>query len=148
MTSDARQAVGESLQGMLADLYATFVMAQNLHWNLIGKEFFELHLLLEKQYEGLHEVIDEVAERIRALGMYVDASFAQFQKQMTIKECKQVMTVEDGLGHLLHALETTIKRARATCNLAEDKHDHGSVDLLGRLLGLLEKFAWMIRSSK
>jgi starvation-inducible DNA-binding protein len=83
LAADARQAIGEALHEVLSDLYATFAMTQNLHWNLTGKEFYGHHIMLEKQYNALHEIIDEVAERIRALGLYVDASLASFQKQST-----------------------------------------------------------------
>ncbi len=147
MSAESRQTVGEGLHSLLADLYGTYVMTQNLHWNLSGKEFFELHIMLEKQYEGLAEIIDEVAERIRALGLYVDGSLAGFLKLCSIKECKQVPTFPEGLQHLLHALETTIKRTRTLGNVADEKSDHATVDLIGRLLGQLEKSAWMVRSS-
>lgn len=147
MPSDERQDIGEALHGLLADLYATYVMTQNLHWNLTAKEFYALHIMLEKQYEGLAETIDEVAERIRALGLYVDASLGAFQKHITIKECKQVMNVHDGLQHLLQALEKAIKRARDVGSSADEKRDHATVDLIGRLMNLLEKSAWMVRST-
>ncbi len=147
MPSDARQGIGEALHGLLANLYGTYVMTQNLHWNLTNKEFYSLHIMLEKQYEALAEVIDEVAERIRALTLYVDASLSGFQKHCTIKECKQVMTVHDGLQHLLHALEADTKQSRIIGTMADEIHDHATVDLIGRLMNVLEKSAWMVRSS-
>ncbi len=148
MTAESRQAVGEALHTLLADLYAVFVMTENLHWNLTGKEFFALHIMFEKQYQALHEAIDEVAERIRALGLYVDASLGAFQKRTSIKEIKQVMNAPDGLQHLLQALEMTIKKARTVGTLADEKSDHATVDLIGKMLdGMLEKSAWMVRSS-
>ncbi|MBS3905310.1 MAG: DNA starvation/stationary phase protection protein [Simkania sp.] len=147
MAAESRQTIGEGLNGLLADLYATYVMTQNLHWNLTGKEFFSLHVMLEKQYEGLAEIVDEVAERVRALGLYVNGSLDCFQKHCTIKECKQVLTASDGLQHLLQALGVVVKRARTLGNMADEKSDHATVDLIGRLLNHLEKSAWMVRSS-
>jgi starvation-inducible DNA-binding protein len=147
MSSDERQEIGESLHSLLTDLYATYVMTQNLHWNLTAKEFYGLHIMLDKQYKELAEAIDEVAERIRALGLYVDASIGAFQKHVTIKECRHVMNVHDGLNQLLQALEMVVKRARDVGSAADEKRDHATVDLIGRLMNLLEKSAWMVRST-
>ena len=147
MSSEERQDIGESLHSLLIDLYATYVMTQNLHWNLTAKEFYGLHIMLDKQYKELAEVLDEIAERIRALGLYVDASISAFQKHITIKECKQVMNVHDGLHHLLQALEMVIKQARGVGSSADEKGDHATVDLIGRLMNQLEKSAWMVRST-
>lgn len=146
MTAESRQAVGEKLTHLLADTYALYVQTQSCHWNLIGKEFFELHILLEKQYQELAEIVDEIAERIRALGMYVDASLAGFQKICSIKEIRQVMACQEALEHLHGNQEAVMRLARTTGTLADSHKDHATVDLIGRFLGQIEKFAWMIRS--
>lgn len=146
MSLEARQLIGDKLAHLLADVYVVYVQTQNCHWNLIGKEFYEIHILLDKQYHELVEPIDEIAERIRALGMYVDASLGAFQSLSKLGEMRQVMPATDALEHLLKNQEAVIRHVRTTCTLADDHHDHATVDMLGRFLGLMEKFSWMIRS--
>ncbi|MGE5196801.1 MAG: Dps family protein, partial [Anaerolineae bacterium] len=86
MTRENRQIVADALSRYLADTYAIYLKTQNFHWNLSGKEFYSLHILFEKQYEELAEAIDEIAEKIRALGFYVDATFSSFKQLSSISE--------------------------------------------------------------
>ena len=65
--------VVKALEQILADSYALYFKTQNYHWNVEGTEFRSLHLLFEGQYEDLAESLDELAERIRTLGVTVPA---------------------------------------------------------------------------
>jgi starvation-inducible DNA-binding protein len=147
ISTESRQSIADRLHKVLADLYALFVMTQNFHWNLTGKEFYTHHILLEKQYETLYLFIDEIAERIRALGFYVHASLASFQQKTSLIECSELMVATDSLHHLLAAQEQMVKRGRNVGSEAEEHGDHATVDLIARLLGQVEKFSWMIRAS-
>ncbi len=146
MQVQERETIAETLAKLLADLYTTYLKTQNFHWNLTGKEFYSLHIMSEKQYEELADVIDEVAERIRALGFYVDGSLSGFQQLTSIKELRKTLPLQEMLEDLLHSQETAIQHARHVGNLADKHHDHATVDFIGRLLNTLEKFAWMVRS--
>ena len=70
----------ENLEITLATSYALALKTQNYHWNVVGANFKPLHELFGAQYEELSDAIDEVAERIRALGSKVDGSFENFSK--------------------------------------------------------------------
>lgn len=69
LSDQTRQAISEGLTRYLADAYTLYLKTQNFHWNVTGPEFYSLHLLFEKQYEEMAEEIDEIAERIRTLGL-------------------------------------------------------------------------------
>lgn len=146
MSPESRQLIGDKLAHLLAEAYSLYVQTQNCHWNLIGREFYEVHILLDKQYHDLIEPIDEIAERIRALGMYVDASLAGFQNLSTLREIRKVIPASEALEHLLGSQEGLIRHARAACSLADEHADHATVDLLGRFMGQIEKYAWMVRA--
>lgn len=143
-----RQEICEGLSRYLADVYATYLKTQNFHWNLTGKEFYSLHLLFEKHYEELAGECDEVAERMRALGFYVEASFSAFKEMTTIKDEGQVLTIPEMLTHLIGAHETVCRHGRNILRLAESQQDAGTVDMLGRRVGAHEKMIWMLRSSQ
>lgn len=141
-----RKKISDELGIYLAELYAVYLKTQNFHWNVTGPEFFSLHLLLDKQYKEMAEEIDEIAERIRGLGFFVEASFSSFQKLMTIKEAGKKTKTKEMLRSLIKSHETLLDVARNLSSLADDEHDYGTVDLLGRRMGSHEFMAWMLKS--
>lgn len=146
LTDQSRVRVAEGLATLLADTYALYLKTQNFHWNVTGPEFFSLHVLFEKQYTELAENIDEVAERIRALGLYVDGSFSAFKDRTAISEEHKVRMAKEMILELVKAHEIVIRAARNLSQIAESENDAATVDLLGRKLNIHEKQAWMLRS--
>jgi starvation-inducible DNA-binding protein len=136
----------KALAQLLADTYATYVKTHNYHWNVTGPRFFSLHKAFEEQYEELAGAVDEIAERVRALGGFVEASFGAFKKLSTIEDETKVLSEDEMLKQLLQDHESICQIARATGDLADKFSDHATVDLIGRRLGIHEKFAWMLRS--
>ena len=86
LSDEQREDIAEGLIVLLANSYALYIKTHNFHWNVEGPLFSELHHVFEKQYLELALAIDEIAERVRALGIYVPASFSQFAKITTIEE--------------------------------------------------------------
>jgi hypothetical protein len=62
--------VTKDLNQVLADSYALMALTHLAHWNVEGPGFFSLHTAFQTQYEELFTAIDEIAERVRALGDY------------------------------------------------------------------------------
>ena len=141
-----RLALSEGLSRILADTYALYLKTQNFHWNVRAENFFSLHLLFEKQYQELAEAVDEISERIRALGFYVDASFSAFKKITAVKEEGKVLSGKEMLHALVEGHEVWIKNARKFAAIADKDSDFATVDMLGRRLGAHEKMAWFLRS--
>lgn len=88
-----------SLEKVLANSYALYLKTQNYHWNVVGANFKSLHELFNEQYNDLAAAIDEIAERIRALGVKVDGTFENFSKLSKIKSgdknAKNEMMIRD-----------------------------------------------------
>lgn len=141
-----RSAIGGALSKWLADLYTLYVKTQNFHWNVTGPEFYSLHLLFEKQYEELAEEIDEVAERVRSLGYFVDASLGSFKEITSIPEDDRVHAKTEMVNQLILGHEIVIREGRKLSVLADKHDDAGTVDMVGRRVGGHEKMAWMLRS--
>ena len=70
----------EKLNILLAHAQLFYMNTKGLHWNIKGEKFFELHVKFEELYTDLNLKVDEIAERIRALGSKVDGSFENFSK--------------------------------------------------------------------
>lgn len=147
MNEEQRAAVSGALSKVLADTYLLYLKTQNFHWNCTGIEFYSFHILFEKQYTEMAEAIDEIAERIRALGFFVEGTTDAFKRVSSIKEEHRVIMGHEMVEQLLQGHETLIRELRHLAALAEKQHDPATVDLMGRRLNAHEKFAWMLRSS-
>jgi starvation-inducible DNA-binding protein len=146
MAEQSRLAISEGLSRVLAETYALYLKTQNFHWNVRGPEFYSLHLLFEKQYQEMAESVDEIAERIRALGFFVDATFSGFADLSSIKEEEKVLIANEMLASLIQGHEALIRHGRKVAEVADRDGDFATVDMLGRYLGAHEKMAWMLRS--
>ena len=83
---EQRREVADAMSNVLADAYRLYINTQGLHWNAEGPLFFSLHKLTESQYQELAESIDDVAERIRALGLPAPQSIREFIDRSTIQD--------------------------------------------------------------
>lgn len=147
LSLQSRQTISSGLATLLANTYTIYLTTQNFHWNAAGREFFNYHILFEKQYEELAQAVDEIAERVRALGHYVDGTFAGFQNLATVNQVDKVLNIKEMLHHLIEAHEHLICHARTLAGIADREGDFATVDMIGRRLGSHEKMVWFLRSS-
>jgi starvation-inducible DNA-binding protein len=141
-----RQALAEGLSHLLADTYAIYLKTQSFHWNVTGPMFQALHVMFENQYRELADAVDEVAERIRALGHPAPGSFSQFAELTTIQEEAGVPAAEEMIRQLVLAHEAAVRTARTVFASAESNDDQVTIDLLTERMQVHEKTAWMLRS--
>ena len=139
--------VSEAMTQVLADSYALYLKTQNYHWNVEGPYFKSLHELFELQYTDLAAAIDEIAERIRALGAKAPGSFSAFSKLTSIKEGSDnldafamVRDLHDDQLKLSTALGKAIKAA-------QEVSDEVTIGMLTERQTVHQKNAWMLRSS-
>ncbi len=71
---------------LLANLNVMYVKLHNYHYNVVGADFMQTHVALEKEYDVMHEWIDEVAEQIKKDGGYPLASMKDYLEVATIEE--------------------------------------------------------------
>jgi starvation-inducible DNA-binding protein len=113
----------------------------------VGPQFNDLHKFFEAQYEALDEVIDEVAERVRALGGRAVGTLAEFLKLARLKDPGPQLDARDMLRDLLVDHETLIRTLRQDLDVVMARHgDAGTSDFLTGLIERHEKMAWMLRS--
>lgn len=141
-----RQQIAEGLNALLADSYTLYLKTHNFHWNVVGPMFQTLHILFEQQYGELALAVDEIAERVRALGHPAAGSYAQFLKLTKVKEETTVPSATDMIKQLVEGQEIVVRTARGLIESCEAAHDAPTVDLLTRRMEVHEKNAWMLRS--
>lgn len=140
-----RAAIAQGLSRLLADTYTLYLTTHNFHWNVTGPMFQTLHAMFELQYQDLWQTVDEIAERIRALGVIVP-SYSKLGTFSTIKEEEGDRSAEDMIRSLIEGHSAVIRTARSVFPKAEEAGDQSSMDLLTQRMRAHEKTAWMLRS--
>jgi starvation-inducible DNA-binding protein len=142
-----RASIGRILDVLLADEFVLYVKTRRFHWNVVGSDFGELHKFFEQQYEALDEVVDEVAERARALDTTSAGSLQEFLELARLKEQAGKNPDAAGmLGALLNDHESLIRNLRKDVEAVDGLGDAGTNDFLTGLMENHEKMAWMLRS--
>lgn len=143
-----RRAVVGILHRLLADEYVLYTETRGCHWNVTGPTFHDLHKFFEAQYEELNTIVDDVAERIRALGGWSTATLAEFAKASRITErLLPAPRSEQMLRNLLADHEQVIRQLRQDAEACVEHEDMGTNDFLIGLMEQHEKMAWMLRAS-
>ncbi|MYM26867.1 starvation-inducible DNA-binding protein [Duganella sacchari] len=146
LSEKSRATIADGLSGLLADSYTLYLMTHNFHWNVKGPMFNSLHQMFMTQYTEQWAALDQIAERIRALGYPAPGTYAQFAKLATIKEVEGVPAALDMVRHLVAAQEATARTARKLLPVVGKADDQPTADLLTQRLDVHEKTAWMLRS--
>jgi starvation-inducible DNA-binding protein len=141
-----RQDIAEGLKRLLADSYTLYLQTHNFHWNVTGPRFRELHLMFEEHYTELAVAVDEIAERIRALGIVAPGTYKTFAELSTIKEVEGVPKAAEMVVTLTHGHEQVVKTCRDVLKLAQEADDESSVALVSDRMRVHEKTAWMLRA--
>lgn len=143
---EERKNVAEGLSRLLADSYTLYLKTHNFHWNVTGPMFQSLHAMFEVHYTELATAVDEIAERIRALGKPAPGSYAAFARLSSIQESEDVPQAEEMVRQLVEAHEAVAKTARGVLPIADAGNDEVTMGLLADRLAVHEKTAWMLRS--
>ena len=144
-TTTDSTAVKDGLKQVLADSYALLGITHVCHWNVEGPTFFALHDAFEQQYTELFSAIDEIAERIRALGDYVPGALSNWSEVAGIEEISGKASAEDMVKCLLAANQKLVKDLAATRDAASEG-DPETEDMMIARIQVHEKTIWMLNS--
>ena len=140
------EAVALGLKKLLADTYTLYLKTHNFHWNVVGPQFRELHLMFEEQYTELATAVDDIAERIRALGSPAPGTYSELNQLTVIEETPGVPSSKSMIQTLTQDNEAVVRTARKALEKAQQMGDESSASLIGDRMVIHEKTAWMLRS--
>lgn len=146
ISDNARGDLARTLSELLAGSYILYLKTHGFHWNVRGPNFSTLHLLFETQYTELAAAVDEIAERIRALGEIAPGSYTEFTRLAKVKESRSVPPAVDMIRQLVADYRTVAATAQEVFDLADELGDQATADLATRRMQVSEKNAWMLRS--
>lgn len=142
-----RVAIADGLKRLLADSYTLYLQTHNFHWNVTGPQFRELHLMFEEHYTELAVAVDDLAERIRTLGVAAPGTYKAFAQLSSIKEVDGVPSAQEMVTLLTKAHEAVVKTCRDVLKLAQNADDESTAALVGDRMRVHEKTAWMLRAT-
>jgi starvation-inducible DNA-binding protein len=137
------------LNKTLADESVLLQKTRKAHWHVRGPEFYALHRLWQEQYEGIAEIVDEVAERVRMLGHYPIGTLAEIARETTLQDDAAPFREASSAVEALHRDHEEVCR-----NLRDEigkltavgSEDVATVDALTGIIAQHEKMAWMLGS--
>ena len=140
------QNIANALRLVVADTYALIGQIHMCHWNVRGPSFFSLHTAFEEQYNELFSAVDEIAERIRAIGELAPGGLSKLAALSGIGEIAEDSTAQDMVRHLVKAHEKLLKDLKAARDCAGSINDSESEDLMIGRIQIHEKTVWMLKS--
>lgn len=145
-TRKSETPVVRALRQVVADSYALLGQTHLCHWNVRGHGFFSLHNAFEAQYTELFAAIDEIAERIRALGSYAPGGLGNLAKMAGTKEIREDAPADEMVAHLVAVNEGLVKNLAKARDLAAKAGDSETEDLMIGRIQVHEKTVWMLKS--
>jgi starvation-inducible DNA-binding protein len=147
ISRESLQKIANILNDDLADEYVLLTKTRNYHWNVEDPRFNDLHKFFDEHYELLSVAVDEIAERVRAVGGRTRATLKEFINSSQIREdVGSYPNADTMLGNLLSDHETIIKTLRKNINECQELNDEGTANFLTDKMEEHEKMAWMLRS--
>jgi len=147
LSQESRDRMAVVLSRFLANTYVLYTKTQVFHWNVDGLMFHSLHEMFEEQYKALAEQIDDIAERLRALGFKTPNGLQDLMGLATLQESSADLKSPEMIKALFGDHEHMCRQLREDVEVADEVDDVGTEDFLTTLLAAHEKTAWMLRSS-
>ena len=140
----ASAALSDNLQRVLTDLIALELVGKQIHWNIVGPNFRDVHLNLDEVVDIARAGSDEVAERMRAINAVPDGRPATVAADATVPSLpKDEITVSEGVAYVVSAIEAVVATLRGV-DEDVDSEDPTSSGIVEDLIGKLEQQAWFL----
>jgi len=146
MTNNAKAALIDSLNGLLADTFALYLKTKNFHWHVRGPQFHDLHLLFDTQATQIFGLADIVAERVRKQGGTTLTGPEAVAKKTKIKSQDDVkLDAMAMVKELADDNDTYIARIREVKAAAEKAGDNATEGMADDWTDQAEQRAWFLR---
>jgi len=143
-TADAAEDIANSLNVLLANYSIHFQRLRNYHWNVKGKDFFDLHLEFQTQYLQVLQNIDEIAERIRVFDRTPFSTMKEYLDTAELKETGSQLSADLMVRELLSDYHLLLQFMFAVVEVALQYSDAGTEEMIKRFINSTEKSHWML----
>ena len=138
--------LSEKLNVLLANFQLYYQNLRGLHWNIKGRNFFELHLKFEELYTDAQEKVDLIAERILTLEEIPLHTFSDYLSLSEIKIGKNITKGEEAVRLIVASLASILKIERSILDLSDTANDEGTNAMMSDFIAEQEKTVWMLKA--
>lgn len=145
--SDAMSIHGlnESLNALLADVFALYLKTKNFHWHVSGPHFRDYHLLLDNHADQIFGMTDEIAERVRKMGGTTIRSIGHIARLKRISDNDaDFLTPIDMLRELEGDEKAILLSMHALHVQCEDAGDVATTSLLENWIDQAQRRSWFL----
>ncbi len=143
---DTRTEITNELNTLLANYQLYYQNLRGFHWNIQGRDFFELHAKFEELYNDAAVKIDEVAERILTIDEMPLHSFADYLERAQITPVTGVHDGETAVKTVVDNLTAIVEQQKNIRKYAEDAEDGATADMMATFIEEQEKTLWMYKA--
>lgn len=138
--------MAEKLNGLLANFQIYYQNLRGLHWNIKGKNFFELHVKFEEFYTDSQVKIDEIAERVLTLQGKPLHTFEDYISLSTVPVGKDISNDVESVKLVVSSLSELLKIERIILEISDGRNDEGTNSMMSNFIAEQEKTIWMLSS--
>lgn len=142
-----RRDLAKMLTQIVGSSHVLYAKIRGVHWNVVGPAFYSLHKMTEEHYEDLNTAIDDMAERIRAIGFPAPTGLSEMMENSVISDQTNLLTTNEMVKELVEDHEKMTRLLRDGVTAAEDVDDVKTADMLTERIGVHEEAAWMLRAT-
>jgi len=136
----------DNLNGLLANFQMYYQSLRGLHWNIKGKNFFELHVKFEEFYTDSQVKIDDIAERILTLQGKPMHTFTDYINNASVPVGRNISNDVAGVELVVNSLSELLIIEREILNLSDEAGDEGTNSMMSDFIAAQEKTIWMLNS--
>ncbi|MBP1841593.1 Dps family protein [Formosa algae] len=134
------------LNSLLANFQTYYQNLRGIHWNIKGKQFFELHVKFEELYTDANVKVDEIAERVLTLGETPLHTFSDYTDHAKVPVGKNVSDDEKAVALIVESLSILLKIERDILDKSGDAGDEGTNSMMSDFITEQEKTIWMMKA--
>lgn len=140
------QSVQDAINKQVANWSLLYTKFHNYHWYVKGSTFFELHAKFEELYQEADKILDELAERLLAIGGKPVATFQDILAKTSLKEANGNETTDQMVQQLVSDFQQLTEELHEAIQIAEESADHSTADILTGVLTKIQKHSWMMEA--
>ena len=138
--------MSEGLNVLLASFQTYYQNLRGIHWNIKGKQFFELHVKFEELYTDATIKVDDIAERVLTLGKVPLHTFEDYRLNSKVAVGKNITKDEEAVQLIVDSLTSLLQLERQILELSGVGNDEGTNSLMSDFITEQEKTIWMMQS--
>ncbi|GJM75509.1 general stress protein 20U [Paenibacillus macerans] len=140
------QQLQKQLNLQIANWTLMYTKLHNFHWFVKGSNFFTLHEKFESLYDEAAGYIDDIAERLLAIGGTPVATLRESLAVASLQEASGKETADEMVAAIVADFETLSSDLKDAMETAARVEDEATGDLLLGVLSALDKHRWMLNA--